>query len=152
MGWTVWGSNPVSAKFSAPVQTGPGSQPASCAIGAECFPCAKNGRGVTLTTHHFLAPCTWKSRAIPYSSYWPYGLHSSSVPVKDGLFMFYVDSHSDVRTFTAGRQVQLVGNDVVDNCGWWSGVRWSIFVDELRSATFLNISAFLSCLLVLLPS
>jgi hypothetical protein len=33
MGWTVRGSNPGVGEFSAPVQTGPGSNPASCAMG-----------------------------------------------------------------------------------------------------------------------
>ena len=32
------------------------------------------------------------------------------------------------------------------------GIRWSIFVDELRSATFVSISTLVSCLLLLLPS
>jgi hypothetical protein len=31
--WMVRGSNPVGAKFSAPVQTGPGAHPASCTMG-----------------------------------------------------------------------------------------------------------------------
>jgi len=35
------------AKFSAPIQTGPGSHPASCTMGAGCFPGVKRpGRGV----------------------------------------------------------------------------------------------------------
>ena len=37
------------AKFSAPVQTGPGGQPASCTMGTESFPGLKSGRGVKLT-------------------------------------------------------------------------------------------------------
>ena len=33
-GWTVWGSNPSGgARFSAPVQTGPGAHPASYTMG-----------------------------------------------------------------------------------------------------------------------
>ena len=40
---------PVGARFSAPVQTGPGTHPASCIIGTGSFPGVKSGRGVTLT-------------------------------------------------------------------------------------------------------
>jgi len=36
------------ARFSAPVQTGPGVHPASCTIGTGSFPGVKSGRGVTL--------------------------------------------------------------------------------------------------------
>ena len=44
------GSNPSwGARFSAPVQTGPGAHPASCTMGTGPFSGVKNGRGVTLT-------------------------------------------------------------------------------------------------------
>ena len=43
-------------RFSAPVQTGPGAQPASCAMGTGSFPGVKRGRGVTLTPHPLLVP------------------------------------------------------------------------------------------------
>jgi hypothetical protein len=52
----------VGARFSAPVQTGPGAHPASC---TGSFPGVKCGRVVLLTTHPLLAPRSWKSRAIP---------------------------------------------------------------------------------------
>ena len=53
------------ARFSAPVQTGPGAHPASCTMGTGSFPGVKCDRGVTLTTHSLLAPRSCKSRAIP---------------------------------------------------------------------------------------
>ena len=56
---------PVGARFSAPVQTGPGAYPASCTVGTGSFPGVKSGRGVTLTPHPLLVPWSWKSRAIP---------------------------------------------------------------------------------------
>jgi hypothetical protein len=46
---------PVRARFSAPVQTGPGTHPASCTMGTGSFQGAKR-RGVALTTHLHLAP------------------------------------------------------------------------------------------------
>ena len=42
------------ARFSTPVQTGPGAHPASCAMGTGSFPGIKSGRGVTLTPHPLL--------------------------------------------------------------------------------------------------
>jgi hypothetical protein len=45
------------AKFSAPVQTGPGAHQASYTMGIGSFPGIKSGWGVTLTPHPFLAPC-----------------------------------------------------------------------------------------------
>ena len=41
VGWTVRGSNPGGARFSAPVQTGPGAYPASCTMGTGSFPGVK---------------------------------------------------------------------------------------------------------------
>jgi hypothetical protein len=37
---------PVGARFSAPVQTGPGALPASCTMGTGSFPGVESGRGV----------------------------------------------------------------------------------------------------------
>ena len=53
------------ARFSAPVETGPGAHPASCRMGTGPFPGVKSGLGVLLTTHPLLVPRSWKSRAIP---------------------------------------------------------------------------------------
>jgi hypothetical protein len=44
---------PVEAGFFAPVQTGPGAQPASCTMGTRSFSWVESGRGVTLTSHPF---------------------------------------------------------------------------------------------------
>jgi len=44
------------ARFSAPVQTGPGAHPASCTMGTGSFPGVKNGQDVTLTPHPLLVP------------------------------------------------------------------------------------------------
>ena len=65
--WAGWSGDriPMGAIFSAPVQTGPGSHPASCTMGTGSFPGAKSGRGMTLTPHPFLVPWSRKSRAIP---------------------------------------------------------------------------------------
>ena len=55
MGWTVRGSNPGAARFSA-VQTDRGAHPASCTRGTESFPEVKCSKGVLLTTHPLLVP------------------------------------------------------------------------------------------------
>jgi len=61
---------PVGARFSTPVQTGPGAHPASCAMGTGSFPGVKSGRGVTLTPHPLLVPWSRKSRAIALLPLW----------------------------------------------------------------------------------
>jgi len=48
------------ARFSAPVQTGPGTHPASCTMGTGSFPGVKSGRGLTLTPHLLLVPLVMK--------------------------------------------------------------------------------------------
>ena len=58
------------ARFSAPVQTGPGAHPASCTIGTSSFQGVKSGQSVTLTLHPLLVPWSWKSRAIPLLPLW----------------------------------------------------------------------------------
>jgi len=70
------------ARFSAPVQTGPGAQPAYCTMCNASFPGVRSGRGVTLTPHSFLVPRSRKSRDIPLLPYGPYGLYRASVPVQ----------------------------------------------------------------------
>ena len=46
-GWTVRGSNPGGARFSAPAQTGPGAYPTSYTMGTGSLPGVKRpGRGV----------------------------------------------------------------------------------------------------------
>jgi len=62
--------NPVEARFSAPIQTGPGVHPASCTMSTGFFPRVKDGRVVTLTPHPLLVPWSRKSRAIPLLSLW----------------------------------------------------------------------------------
>jgi hypothetical protein len=67
------------ARFSAPVQTGPGAHPDSCTIGTWVFLGVKSGRCVTLTPHPLLV--SW-SELYHYSPYGPYGLYRAPVPVQ----------------------------------------------------------------------
>jgi len=60
----------VEARFSAPVQTGPGAHPASCTMCTTSFPGVKSGRGVKLTPHPLLVPWSLKSGAIPLLPLW----------------------------------------------------------------------------------
>jgi hypothetical protein len=48
------------ARFSAPVQTGPGAHPASFIIGTGFFLGVESGRDVTLTPHPLLVPWSKK--------------------------------------------------------------------------------------------
>ena len=60
----------MGARFSAPVQTGPGAQLASCTMGTGSFPGVKSGWGVPLTPHPLPVPWSKKSRAIPILPLW----------------------------------------------------------------------------------
>jgi hypothetical protein len=55
---------PVGARFSSPVQTGPGAHPFYCKMGTVSFPGVKSCRGVTLTPLPFLVPWSRKGRVI----------------------------------------------------------------------------------------
>jgi hypothetical protein len=56
---------PLGARFTAPVQTGPGTHPAFCTRGTGSFPKVESGRGVTLTPHPILVPRS-KNRVALY--------------------------------------------------------------------------------------
>jgi hypothetical protein len=63
-----WGG----ARFSAPIETGPGTHPASCTMGTGSFPGVKSGRGVTLTPPpSLLVPLVMKEKS--YTSAPPMG-------------------------------------------------------------------------------
>ena len=68
-GWS-WDRITVGARFSTPVQTGPGDHPASCTMGTGSFSGVKCSWGVTLTPHLLLVPWSRKSRAIPLLPLW----------------------------------------------------------------------------------
>ena len=71
---------PVKAKFSAPVQTGPGAHPATWAMGTGSFPGVKSGRGVTLTPHPpSSAVGHERVKLYLYSPCGPYGFYRASV-------------------------------------------------------------------------
>jgi len=60
----------VVARFSVPVQTGPGSYPAYCTMGTVSFPGVKSGQGVMLTPHPILVQWSGKSRTITLLPLW----------------------------------------------------------------------------------
>jgi len=62
--------SPWRARFSAPVQTGPGAHPVSCTMGTVSFSGVKSGRGVTLTPHPLLVSWSRKGRATPLFPLW----------------------------------------------------------------------------------
>jgi len=58
------------ARFSAPVQTGPGAHSVSCTMGTGSFPGVKSGWGVTLNPHPLLVPWSGRGRAIRLLPLW----------------------------------------------------------------------------------
>jgi hypothetical protein len=61
---------PVRARFSAPVQTGPGAHPASCTMGTGSFLGVNSSQCVMLTPRPILVPWSWMGRAIPLLPLW----------------------------------------------------------------------------------
>ena len=63
-------SNPGGEEIFRPSRPAPGPHPASCKMCTGSFPGVKFGLGVLLTTHPFLVPRSWKSRAIRLPTVW----------------------------------------------------------------------------------
>jgi hypothetical protein len=78
------------ARFSEPVQIGPGAHPASCTIGTESFQGVKNGWGVKLTPHPLLCRGHERVELYLYSPFAPYGLYRASVPVQGFNLPFFI--------------------------------------------------------------
>jgi len=83
----------MGEKFSAPVQTGPGTHPAFCTTGTRSFPGLKSGRGVTLTPHHLLVLWSRKSRAVPLLPLWAVRYVQSLSACTRVHFTFYFLAH-----------------------------------------------------------
>ena len=97
---------PVAAKFSAPVQTGPGAHPASCTMGTGSFSGVKSGRGVTRTPHPLLVPLVkiWQS----YTSTPPMGRTSCTEPqclYKGALYLYLIGNGDMSIMFYLQRQL-----------------------------------------------
>ena len=73
----------MGARFSAPVQTGPGAQPASCAMGSWVYPGGKERPGRdTDPSPPSSAVGHERVELYLYSPYGLYGLYRASVPVQ----------------------------------------------------------------------
>jgi len=73
----------VAARFSAPVQTGPGAHLASCTMGTGFFPGIKSVRGVKLSPPPpSSAVGHERVELYLYFPYGPYGLYRASVLVQ----------------------------------------------------------------------
>jgi hypothetical protein len=78
---------PLVAKFSVPVQTGPGSHPASSTMGTGSFPGVNYGRGVLLTNHPF--QCRGHGR-VELNLYPPSGPHRACNGVTSPFYMLII--------------------------------------------------------------
>jgi len=73
----------VGARFSAPVQTGPGAHPASCTMSTGSFPEGKERPGRDADpSPPSSAVGDERVELYLYSPYGPYGLYRASVPVQ----------------------------------------------------------------------
>ena len=84
----------MGTRFSAPVQIGPGTHPASCTMGTGSFPVVKSGRGVTLTFPPFYSRSHKTVELYLYCPYGPYGLYRASVPVQGCTLPLPYDQHN----------------------------------------------------------
>jgi hypothetical protein len=74
---------PVGARFSAPVQTGPGAHPVTFVVGIQSFEGGKERSGRdTDPSHPSSAVGHKRVELYLYSPYGPYGLYRVSVPVQ----------------------------------------------------------------------
>jgi len=99
---------PVGRNFP-PVQTDPGSHPASCTMGTGFFLGVKYGRGVLLTTHLLPVPQSWKSRAIPLPTLW-----ATTGPVTGTLYSIWYRRSLSVALRCTGQP--LTENDDIRCC------------------------------------
>ena len=72
----------MGARFSAPVQTGPGAHPASCTMGTGSFPGIKRPGRDADPSPPSSAVGHERVELYLYSPYGPYGLYRASVPVQ----------------------------------------------------------------------
>jgi len=90
------------ARFSAPVQTGPGTHPSSFTMGTVSFPGVKSGRGVTLTPHLVLVRLVMKEQS--YTSTPPMGRTACTEPqclYKGALLLAYCTVSQYYESFVA---------------------------------------------------
>jgi hypothetical protein len=99
------------ARFSVPVQTGPGAHPASCTMGNGSFPGVESGRGVTLTLHPLLVPRS-KNRVELYL----YSSQGPSWPIKRVKPTSYV--HFDFRKITINIFQDFRYSDILRSADW----------------------------------
>ena len=97
---------PVGARFSAPIQTGPGTHTASCTMGKGSFQGVKSGRGVTLIPQPLLVPLVMKGYS--YSSTPPMGRKVCVEPqcLYKGALYVYLYGWNDI--FTSDRQKKYI--------------------------------------------
>ena len=122
------------ARFSAPVQTGRGADPASCTMGTGSFPGVKSGRGATLTPHLLLAPWSRKSRAIPLLPLWAVRpVHSLSACTRVN-FTFYLTLY--ILHFIALHYFNFI------YCYFHRGCNYDLFVSPTNIWTLTNYNGF----------
>ena len=106
---------PVGAKFSAPVQTGPGAHPASCKMGTGSFPGVKRPRrGIDHPPH--LAPRLKEGQS--YTSTPPLGLRSLSYGERY-LYLYLLSHAPEVSYFMRKEPFLTLASSYR---GWLSGL------------------------------
>ena len=123
--WRSGDRIPVWARFSTPVQIGPGAHPAFYEMGTGSFPGEKSGRGMMLTPHPLLVPWSWKGRAIPLLPLWAVRpVQSLSVCTRVHFTYLYPIFYSEDCTVNVywGRKCDVTSIlNFITTCTWWLG-------------------------------
>jgi len=100
------------ARFSAPVQTGPGAHPASCTMGTRSFLGVKSSQGMTLTPHPLLVPWSRRVRDIPLLPLWALQSVQSLSAWTTVHFTFFHIDFTVYMTFCILTRLMLPCNDM----------------------------------------
>jgi hypothetical protein len=133
----------VGARFSAPVQTGPGAHPVSCTMGTGSFPGVKSSRGVMLTPHPLLVPLIMKEYS--YTSTPLMGRTSCTEPqclYKGDLYLIIIGSISTF-TYTVWHvdKYKITFKLVISH--WINEINLSTHSRILFSSEYLNYKLFI---------
>ena len=130
----------MGARFSAPVQTGPGAHPVSCTMGSGSFPGVKSSRGVTLTPHPLLVPWSRKSRAIPLLPLWAVRPVQSLSACTRVHFYLHVTQH---RIITSTFSATYENITSLASCAERTDLRQQAWIHEkIRSRSEINMNCW----------
>jgi hypothetical protein len=122
-GGCTGGGGGGGARFSAPVQTGPGTHPASWTMGTGSFPGGKERPRLDADPSPASSAVSHERLELyHYSPYGPYGLYRASVPVQGCtllyLFTLFIRDLFDSSFHNTGRKRRMIRRLVIEGLQW----------------------------------